>query len=349
VGSGSGALVGNVTITGSNRGVRTHDGGNVLLSTANGAVVISGNHVGVTAENKGVLASSTPGNVAVDIHNNDAGGVEVISSTVNLVGNVLVQGNTGTGIAIVGAGLVALDGAQILNNTGVGVDASLNGELAFGSATVTGNTLGGIALSYGSIAFAFSPGNVSAMTCDTTSFVTGDFGTVGSSNCGVDAPTGTVGPIGPAGPEGPAGLAGLPGTPGAPGATGTTGATGPVGPSGLNGVQGIPGVSARERITSAPTTVTLAKAARLSVTATCTAGKSVLGGGGVASNTNFVMVASNASGDTGWVVTFQNGANFVMVASNASGDTGWVVTFQNGATNSQAVTVTASAICAVVQ
>ena len=101
-------------------------------------------------------------------------------------------------------------------------------------------------------------------------------------------PAGARGPQGAAGTPGATGPAGADGQDGAPGATGATGpagaqgiqgqpgATGPEGPRGFQGVQGVPGVSGIQRVAAY---VDYVNSEYHSVTATCPAGKKVIGGG----------------------------------------------------------------------
>jgi hypothetical protein len=123
-------------------------------------------------------------------------------------------------------------------------------------------------------------------------------------------PTGPQGPQGPQGsqgPQGPAGLQGATGPKGGPGPKGSTGpkgspglpgakgAAGPQGPPGLSGIQIVSGKSVNDSSTS--------KAAA----AHCPAGTHVLGGGGVATDSNggsynlAVVGGGPANGGKGWL------------------------------------------------
>ncbi len=124
-----------------------------------------------------------------------------------------------------------------------------------------------------------------------------------------------------AGSTGSEGLPGPPGPDGPPGPAGTPGAPGPAGPPGPTGSAG---VSQREEIFTAVGPLVVARSGRLTSSASCSPGKSVLGGGGSANSAYFIMVASHSSG------------------------TAWTVTFQNISTRSQPVTVTVIAICSLV-
>lgn len=121
---------------------------------------------------------------------------------------------------------------------------------------------------------------------------------------GYQGPPGSQGPAGPVGPVGPAGLQGEPGPQGAqgdpgpqgeqgdigpqgewgdPGEQGLQGDPGPQGPQGIQGPQGPAGLSGAQLVIGIPVT-SAANAPRNTVvaaTATCPAGKAVLGGGGL--------------------------------------------------------------------
>jgi hypothetical protein len=104
-----------------------------------------------------------------------------------------------------------------------------------------------------------------------------------------------AGPAGPAGPQGPAGVAGP---------QGPAGATGPQGPIGLTGAQGAPGVSGYVLATG---TSGSNNTSEKTVTATCAAGRSVLGGGYAtvglrAGSSGVVVYADGPSSATAWTV-----------------------------------------------
>lgn len=105
-------------------------------------------------------------------------------------------------------------------------------------------------------------------------------------------PAGPVGPVGPAGHSGPAGPAGPAGSAGAPGPAGPAGATGPPGPTGSTVTSGAP-------VTQNGGQDTLATA-----TATCPAGKVLLGGGAQVTNDTFAsdvaLLSSYPSGGNSW-------------------------------------------------
>jgi hypothetical protein len=161
----------------------------------------------------------------------------------------------------------------------------------------------------------------------------GDTGAAGpKGDAGVAGPVGPQGEVGPAGPIGPTGAVGPQGEVGPAGATGAvgpkgdTGATGPkgdtgptgaaglqgpMGPQGLMGPlgpQGLPGVGGYYIASTAPTTVTLLTAnTTTTLTATCPAGKNVIGGGYESSLLNFVLhpVAMFPVAPDSWRVTLR--------------------------------------------
>ncbi|MHB8880868.1 MAG: hypothetical protein ACYC69_05060 [Thermodesulfovibrionales bacterium] len=118
----------------------------------------------------------------------------------------------------------------------------------------------------------------------------GDPGATGAT--GATGPMGLMGLPGPMGPTGPQGLTGSTGATGATGPQGAIGPTGPIGPQGIQGPigpqgvagatgatgpQGPVGISQYEYIET--TTSCAGWSAMCTATATCTFGKTVLGGG----------------------------------------------------------------------
>jgi hypothetical protein len=101
--------------------------------------------------------------------------------------------------------------------------------------------------------------------------LTGPTGTQGIQGpTGLTGPTGTQGPIGPTGTTGSTGATGSTGSAGATGSTGPTGATGPTGLAASQIVAGTAVQTANAPALGTPVTST----------ATCPAGKTLLGGGG---------------------------------------------------------------------
>jgi hypothetical protein len=100
--------------------------------------------------------------------------------------------------------------------------------------------------------------------------------------------------VGVAGPRGPAGPAGPPGPAGAAGSAGATGATGPTGPAGPTGLTGYEQKTASTADDdSDPKTIT----------ATCSSGKSVIGGGVNTTHQEgrIIVIRSRPTSDgTGW-------------------------------------------------
>jgi len=123
----------------------------------------------------------------------------------------------------------------------------------------------------------------------------GDTGAVGpKGDTGAAGPTGAVGPQGEAGSTGATGAVGPKGDTGATGpkgdtgATGATGATGPQGPMGLMGPlgpQGLPGISGFVIASTPFAAVTVAGNSTTTMSASCPAGKNVIGGGYESSQT----------------------------------------------------------------
>jgi len=134
---------------------------------------------------------------------------------------------------------------------------------------------------------------------------------------GVDGAQGPVGPAGADGAQGPVGAAGPQGPQGDPGAAGAQGPTGPAGPQGATGAtgsqgpQGPAGPSGSTLVQDGLGASTVANApvnTTFSDTATCAAGKTLLGGGGSLAVTSgqsrrVGTVASYPSSTTVWTVT----------------------------------------------
>lgn len=127
---------------------------------------------------------------------------------------------------------------------------------------------------------------------------------------GAAGPAGPVGPEGPAGPMGPAGPAGAPGATGPAGPAGATGPMGPYGPAGPMGPAGPAGVSGHEIVsaTAFPAPTNVASFASVTASATCPAGKVVVGGGYEGSGDAWFMYnyASYPSSLSTWTVSLKN-------------------------------------------
>ena len=112
---------------------------------------------------------------------------------------------------------------------------------------------------------------------------------------------GATGAQGPAGPEGAQGATGATG---ATGEQGATGPQGPTGPAGADGADGENGVSGWERVTGPASADTEADR---TVTAVCSSGKKIVGGGyvttSVSNPSEIVVTASYPSDDMTWTAT----------------------------------------------
>jgi len=129
-----------------------------------------------------------------------------------------------------------------------------------------------------------------------------------STGLSLKGPTGDVGALGPKGADG------LPGTPGQPGAAGEKGDKGDIGPQGPQGLQGVPGSTSIAALGLEWKTSTTSDAN--DVTANCSTGKKVIGGGGTpANNSQSMRVSSPTAGYGGWRVTYSgNGGGGTAVA-----------------------------------
>ncbi len=144
--------------------------------------------------------------------------------------------------------------------------------------------------------------------------VAGPVGPAGAN--GADGVAGTVGPAGPVGPAGADGPMGEQGSVGPAGAAGVAGSQGPIGPAGADGEVGqagargeAGGMSGYERVVSVGTNVYMGQT--VTVSKSCSAGKTVIGGGLTLSSPmeRDVMastLASYPSADDTWTVRVNN-------------------------------------------
>jgi Collagen triple helix repeat (20 copies) len=110
---------------------------------------------------------------------------------------------------------------------------------------------------------------------------------------GPQGATGQTGAQGQTGPQGPAGPTGATGPQGPAGPTGATGPQGPVGPAAATGYQQVVGTATATNSTSPET-----------ATASCPAGKIVVGGGGVlTAGARAALTQSQPTSTTTWTVT----------------------------------------------
>jgi hypothetical protein len=250
------AAIANVTISNnSGAGVNVHDGGSVALfnqiAGADAPVDIVGNAGDGVRLAGATLISNAPGSTAlIHIHNNTGAGLFLSESSVDLSGDVQIDGNAGLGDAQNGAQVQAVVGSNVVLEEGVtvqgGVAALLRATVLIVSVNGTTTITGGAAFSVGSVGTIVGANSIDALTCDGTSWVAtpDNLSTVGTSTCPSNGPIGTQGPAGPAGaagaqgPTGPAGAPGIPGAPGAPGPPGPAGLQGPAGPQGPAGSSG---------------------------------------------------------------------------------------------------------------
>jgi hypothetical protein len=319
VDAGSQANFANVTISnnglgqgcgGQRHGVRVRDGGSVSLANqlfvigtglVDAPVDISGNGKNGFAMEGGTLRTSAGGgNAPIHIHHNVDTGLEV-GGTADVEGHVQFDNNdmsagTPLQIAVAFGGSLGIGGGVSVQG---GLGAAFNASLLIGDGgPMSVNGCG--FLSHGSTALIGGANSIDTLTCDDTSWVhnSDNQSVIGTNTCPSDVPRGGVGP------QGIQGIQGIQGPPGIPG-----------------------GVAGLERVTT-QVTLTLAKSASSGVTATCPAGKMVIGGAAGTGNPTFAIISSGPG-------------------PNAT--TQWSANFWNTANNTQTRGVSVTAICAFAQ
>ena len=133
---------------------------------------------------------------------------------------------------------------------------------------------------------------------------------------GEEGDSGAVGPQGPPGPQGQQGVQGPPGPQGGQGVQGPPGPSGPRGVQGPRGPQGEPGIFGYERVAS--TTVYIPADGRMSVTATCSPGKTVISGGYTQVGNAEIRSSDATTALDGWSVVFDNTAESILAEVHVS-------------------------------
>jgi hypothetical protein len=331
VGVGSRLNVANVTVSNNgsgqgcsnSSGIRVRDGGSVVLANqiqviggpVDAPVDISGNGQdgGLDVAGGSLEAHAKTGNAMIRIHDNLGPGLSVIgASSAGLEGHIQFDGNNPSGQGglppvQLGAGL----NASLFVGGGVQVQGGLAAYNAFvgigegGPMTISG----GVFLYLNAVGLIDGPNTIDTMTCDGTSYAynPGNIPTSGPNTCPSNGPVGIAGPAGP------------PGTPGPQGEPG---------PQGIQGPAGMPGgVAGLERVT-AQLTFTLGRNASRGLTATCPAGKVVIGGAAGTGDPTFAIISSGPG-------------------PNAA--TQWSANFWNTAINTRTRVASVTAICAFAQ
>jgi hypothetical protein len=316
VDSASRLNVANVTISnngmgsgcgGQRHGIRVR-GGSVNLANqtlVNGVVTdrpvdISGNGKnGIAMEGGTLTEGAESGNAVIRIHDNVDTGLEVGGgATAEVVGHIQFDNNHMGGNDPFFPGPLQV-AAAFGGFLGIGGGVSVQGGLAaFNASLLIGNggpmsITGGTFLSQGSTALMGGTNTIDTLTCDGTSWAFNSDGTstIGTNTCPSSGPTGITGPAGPPGPPGP---------------------EGDQGPQGIQGLPGMPGgVAGLERVTT-QLTFTLGRNASRGLTATCPAGKVVIGGAAGTGDPTFAIIASGPGPDatTQWSANFWNTAIF---------------------------------------
>jgi hypothetical protein len=133
---------------------------------------------------------------------------------------------------------------------------------------------------------------------------------------GAEGDHGAVGPQGPPGPQGQQGVQGQPGPQGRQGVQGPPGPPGPRGVQGLTGPQGEPGIFGYERVAS--TTVYIPAGGRMSITATCSPGKTVISGGYTQVGNAEIRSSDATTALDGWSVLFDNSTESILAEAHVS-------------------------------
>jgi hypothetical protein len=147
---------------------------------------------------------------------------------------------------------------------------------------VAGIVVAGVGVGLG-VALTSSPGSAQ------TVYATGTQGPVGPAG-----PRGFPGPTGPQGPVGPAGAAGTKGAATSTGPAGPTGPTGPTGPAGPRGASGVATSSVVDG-TAVNSIADPSTGTTTSATASCPAGRVLLGGGGQVTRTTVTSTSSSTT------------------------------------------------------
>lgn len=129
---------------------------------------------------------------------------------------------------------------------------------------------------------------------------------------GLTGVRGAVGTAGADGADGAGGADGADGAGGADGADGTDGTDGTLGATGPQGATGPTGVSAFHRVVSSVGSTV----GTSTITASCSAGEVVTGGGFAESNATISASGPNGAGD-GWTVSYWAASGPVSVTANA--------------------------------
>ena len=141
---------------------------------------------------------------------------------------------------------------------------------------------------------------------------------------GPQGPQGPPGPQGATGPAGPQGPAGPRGATGPAGPQGPVGPQGPTGPRGATGPQGPPGVANYQIVVNNLTNQSLGPNGERIQSATCPAGKRVLGGGGLVRGAagRWIIGSSGPASNTAdpdpttWIVAWENLSGATITAAN---------------------------------
>jgi hypothetical protein len=311
VGAGSRLNVANVTVSNNGlaqgcrvatSGIRVRDGGSVVLSNQidviggpmDAPVDISGNgrDGGLDVAGGSLEGHAKTGNAMIRIHDNLGPGLQLLgASSVGIEGHLQFDGNNPSGQGgLPPVQLAAAFNASLFVGGGVRVEGGLAAIDAFvgigegGPMTISG----GVFLYLNSVGLIDGPSSIDTLTCDGTSYAynPGNIATSGPNTCPSNGPAGITGAKGDKGEQGPQGIQGIQGPPGVPG-----------------------GVAGLERVTT-QVTFTLGRNGSRGLTATCPAGKVVIGGAAGTGDSTFTIISSGPGPNaaTQWSATFWNTA-----------------------------------------
>ncbi len=265
---------------------------------------------GLEVDGGSLSGAAKTGNAMIRIHDNLGPGVGLLgATTAGIGGHIQLDGNDPNGQPPVQ--VFAGPRATLFIGGGVQVQGGLQALDALVSIGEGGpmTISGGVFLNFNSVGAIEGSNSIDTMTCDGTSYAynPGNIPTSGPNTCPSNGPAGITGPAGAQGLPGPQGVGG---------------------PQGVQGPPGVPGgVAGLQRVTR-QVTFTLGRNDSRGLTATCPAGKVVIGGAAGTGDPTFAIISSGPG-------------------PNAT--TQWSANFWNTASNTRTRSASVTAICAFAQ